>query len=397
MDTIELEFADEARMEDALEPHPRALLPFRVSLRTDPADIGNVLLALRALRAFDVNPARYPVYRLVRAAARRPLDELFDDLAQRAALGAQRLAEGSLLLDGPGVLVSARGRRKTDYSSVTFAIWADSMPSLVSVRERLLAVVGDQRLREETFTIDWHFTSSELGLTSASFEELADPAPFDEAYPALGESVGRFIERYLAARETVLLVQGPPGTGKTRFVRAVLAAISRRKGDSAKVLYTGETRALENDAIFVEFVTGSHDAFVIEDADHILDSRANGNLHLHRFLAVADGVVRAQGRKILFTTNLPNVTDIDDALLRPGRCFASLRLRALERAEVERLLGRLCGANSAAFARALAVALPREARSTTLASVYRAADAAHAAGAESGSPVTMAAAANSKY
>jgi hypothetical protein len=397
MNTLEFQFEDEAQIEDPVGLPLTGRLPFRLSVRADPTDIGNVLLALRALRAFDLNATRYPVYRLVRAAARRPLDELFDDLAQRAGLGAQRLGEGSLVLDGPGVLVSARGRRKTDYTSMTFAIWADSMPSLASVREGLLAVVGDQRLREETFTVDWHFTSSELGLTSAEFEEIADPAPLDEAYPTLGEPVGRFIERYLAARETVLLVQGPPGTGKTRFVRAVLAAISRRKDDSARVLYTGETRALENDAIFVEFVTGSHDAFVIEDADHILDSRANGNLHLHRFLAVADGVVRAQGRKILFTTNLPNVTDIDDALLRPGRCFASLRFRALERAEVERLLARLCGSSSDALARALALALPREARSAALASVYRAADTVQAVATEAGSAATMAAAANSKH
>ena len=141
---------------------------------------------------------------------------------------------------------------------------------------RLLGVVGNQRVREETFTIDWHFAAGELGLTSAEFEEVADPAPPDEAYPTLGERIDRLIERYLAAPETVLILQGPPGTGKTRFVRAVLAAISRRKGDSAKVLYTADTRALESDEIFVEFVTGSHDAFVIEDADHILDSRVQG-------------------------------------------------------------------------------------------------------------------------
>lgn len=47
--------------------------------------------------------------------------------------------------------------------------------------------------------------------------------------------------------------------------------------------------------------------------------------------AVADGVVRAQGRKMIFTTNLPNLSDIDEALLRPGRCFASVRVRALSR------------------------------------------------------------------
>jgi hypothetical protein len=155
-------------------------------------------------------------------------------------------------------------------------------------------------------------------------------------------------------------------------VRAILAAISRRKGESAQVLYTTDTRSLENDEIFVEFVTGAHDAFVVEDADHILDSRANGNIHLHRFLAIADGVVRAQGRKILFTTNLPNVSDLDDALLRPGRCFANVRFRALERVEVERLLLPLCSADSSLIARVLAAALPNGTRSATVASIYRA-------------------------
>jgi SpoVK/Ycf46/Vps4 family AAA+-type ATPase len=133
--------------------------------------------------------------------------------------------------------------------------------------------------------------------------------------------VSTFIARYLASRETVLILQGPPGTGKTRLVRAILAAMSVRKADSAQMLYTADMRALENDEIFVDFITGNHDAFVIEDADHLLMARSNGNVDLHRFLAVADGVVRAQGRKIIFTTNLPNFGDIDEALVRPGRCL----------------------------------------------------------------------------
>ncbi|MGH8148413.1 MAG: hypothetical protein ACRETB_00340 [Steroidobacteraceae bacterium] len=148
--------------------------------------------------------------------------------------------------------------------------------------------------------------------------------------------------------------------------------MSRRKGGSAEVLYTADTDALKNDEIFAEFITVSHDAFVVEDADHILASRANGNIDLHRFLAVADGVVRAQGRKFLFTTNLPNVGDIDDALLRPGRCFANLRVRALERAEAARLLARLCGRDPALLERTLVDAFPPGARSATLATLYRA-------------------------
>ena len=67
---------------------------------------------------------------------------------------------------------------------------------------------------------------------------------------------------------------------------------------------------------------------------------------LHRFLAVADGVVRAQGRKIIFTTNLPNIGDIDEALVRPGRCFATVRTRALERCEAASLLARIAAARA---------------------------------------------------
>jgi hypothetical protein len=196
----------------------------------------------------------------------------------------------------------------------------------------------------------------------------------DEAYPTLAP-VKPLIEEYLRSHETVLVLQGPTGTGKTRLVRAILAAMSRRKGDSANIMYTADRRTLEHDEIFVDFITGSHDAFVVEDADHLLMPRSDGNTNLHRFLCVADGVVRALGRKIIFTTNLPNIGDIDEALVRPGRCFAVLRTRNLERPEAQRLLARVLDGNAA---QAVA-ALPREARAVSLAGVFRAVSALAAA------------------
>jgi hypothetical protein len=353
----------------------RGGLPTYLALRGDMSDPGETLLKLRALQAFDRGAARYAIQRTVRCAVRRPLEDLFDDLALHSNLLAQRMDSTSLLLDGPGVFVSAEGRRKIDYGSCTFQIWAESIARLEAVRTTLLAVVGEQLVRREMFTIDWHFSSGQMGLSSASFDEVADPEPYDEAYPTLPEPVSAFIARYLASRETVLILQGPPGTGKTRLVRAILAAMSARKADSAKVLYTADKRALEGDEIFVDFITGSHDAFVIEDADHLLMARANGNVDLHRFLAIADGVVRAQGRKIIFTTNLPNVGDIDEALVRPGRCFATVRTRALLRNEAESLLTRLNGARALHDQTASEIALPKDVRSITLAALYRLVDA----------------------
>src|SRR6202041_1742228 len=129
-------------------------------------------------------------------------------------------------------------------------------------------------------------------------------------------------------------------------------------------------RALENDEIFVNFITGDHDAFVIEDADHLLMARSSVKVDLHRFLAVADGVGRAQGRKIIFTTNLPNIGDIDEALVRPRRCFATVRTRALERREAASLLARIAAARRARNEPASEIALSAGMRSITLAALY---------------------------
>ena len=356
-------------MDYDLERSEHGPAPLGINLRGDLYDLADTLLKVRALRAFECGARRLSIHRKVRFAARRSLEEIFDDLALRADLVAHRLDTAALLLDGPGLFVSASGSRKTDYSSGVLEIWAEGVARAETAGAALLELVGAQRLRQEIFTIDWYFWTAHSGLTSVAVDELADGDLLDEAYPTLGP-VKPLIESYLRSRETVLVLQGPPGTGKTRLVRAILAAMSRRKGDSAKVMYTADRRTLDNDEIFVEFITGSHDAFVVEDADHILMPRSDGNDNLHRFLCVADGVVRALGRKIIFTTNLPNIGDVDEALVRPGRCFATLRTRNLERPEAERLLAKILGGD-AAWGEA---ALPTDGRTVSLASVFRAVD-----------------------
>ena len=54
---------------------------------------------------------------------------------------------------------------------------------------------------------------------------------------------------------------------------------------------------------------------------------------------------------MIFTTNLPNINDIDDALLRPGRCYAVKNLRSLEPDEALRLAEKICGEDAGACAR----------------------------------------------
>jgi hypothetical protein len=351
--------------------HFGAGVHFRYAL----TDLGEAVFNTRVIQAFENAATRYAIHRLVRCAARRKLEEAFDDLALKSGLAAQRLDRGELLLDGEGVFVQAEGREKSGYCACTFKIWAATRERAEGVRDRLLEAVGERQLPEEMFVLDWRFGGRDGHIISASFEELANETLHDEAYPTLAEPVDELVRRYLDANETVLVLQGPPGTGKTRLVRYLLGCMSRRKQASAEVMYTADRRALESDAIFVDFITGDHDAFVIEDADHLLQARTSGNLDMHRFLAIADGIVRAQGRKIIFTTNLPNIHDIDEALVRPGRCFKVIHTRSLNDQEVERLVVRLCGEDLEGRRHARE-RLPAGARGATVAEVYQACSAA---------------------
>lgn len=317
-------------------------LKFTSGISYDTWVFSELIIKSRFTEALNEGISRYPIYRELRFAARVDLEVLFDKIALNPAWRAQRLNTRSMLLDTDSFFISASGGRTGDYSSCSFSIWADSPERAEDAKKTILNHVGSARIEEPMFSIDWHFLTSRQELESAEIEELANDILYDEAYPVLKDGVFDFISRFIEAEETVLVLQGSPGTGKTRLIRAILGEISRRKNGEVHALYTGDMKALESDEIFVKFITGWDDVFVVEDADHLLKPRAAGNENLHRFLSIADGVVRAQGRKIIFSTNLPNVGDLDDALIRPGRCFARIMSRELNSEEARRLLSRLC-------------------------------------------------------
>jgi hypothetical protein len=341
------------------------------ALKMDLWDFADLSLKLRFAQAMNDGATRYPIHRVLRFAARIELEQFFDALALRKEWNAQRLESDTMILDSGDVFISAHGGRKSEYCSCYFGIWAATIAAAEQAQALVLSVAGDARITEAMFSIDWQFLTGKGELKSASIEELANDILYDAAYPEVKGGVNAFIDRYIAADETVLVLQGPPGTGKTRLIRAILGRISRLKGHDAQALYTGDKKALENDEIFVKFITGSEDAFVVEDADHILKPRTSGNEHLHRFLTIADGVVRSQGRKIIFSTNLPNVGDLDDALVRPGRCFARLYIRELTQVESAKLLTTLV-ANAATASRVLNTLAAKGKNSYSLADIYSA-------------------------
>lgn len=148
--------------------------------------------------------------------------------------------------------------------------------------------------------------------------------PIKEMYPFLGEeSLEDYYDRYMESSANILLLIGPPGTGKTTFIRGLLA----HRNSSAIVTY--DSNILDKDGFFARFIEDDAEVMVLEDSDAFLKSRSDGNTMMHRFLNVGDGLVTTKGKKMVFSTNLPSIRDIDSALIRPGRCFDIVEFKPL--------------------------------------------------------------------
>lgn len=159
-----------------------------------------------------------------------------------------------------------------------------------------------------------------------------DRMPLDEMYPFLeGQKLGEYYDNFMKSNASILLLIGPPGTGKTTFIRGFL----QHTNSSAVVTY--DASILEKDYVFANFIEGDKSVMVMEDADMFLKSRKEGNTMMHKFLNVGDGLVTTRNKKMIFSTNLPSIKDIDPALVRPGRCYDILHFGELNQAEAEKL------------------------------------------------------------
>lgn len=176
--------------------------------------------------------------------------------------------------------------------------------------------------------VNWVYDQQYLSTISIPLE--GHHLPKSCFYPFLGEeSLSDYYKRFMTSDASILILIGVPGSGKTSFLRGMVV----ETGENAIVTY--HQKLLENDELFGMWFQSKENLLIIEDADTMLAPRKDGNSMMDRFLNIGDGLVSMKKKKLIFSTNLPSVSSIDEALLRPGRCHDILSFGTLNRKQAE--------------------------------------------------------------
>lgn len=251
-----------------------------------------------------------------------------------------------------GILLPNIILARNNYCYITFNIYYDKkLYSFNDINIFIKSKVSQYIFDGKYDIIDWWYINSVGDITYKRVYDIQkNIIMHDEAYPYITIGINNFIKDFLASDESVLLLLGPPGTGKSKFIKYLIQNIANSINSTesrlnntieSKCMYTTSPEIMSSDAMFMEFITNGTNLLILEDIDLNLQARTKDNPFMQKLLSLSDGIVELSGKKIIISTNLINMKDIDEALLRPGRCYGVIKTRLLTLEEAKILANKL--------------------------------------------------------
>lgn len=164
-------------------------------------------------------------------------------------------------------------------------------------------------------------------------------------YPQMeGASIREYFMDFFNSKASVLIMYGPPGTAKSTMIRTAIIELGLRAlGTSNPDVYANPNFI----SVCGSRMAGANgetpfDVLITEDAEALVAPRSAGNAKMAELLDATDGIGSQHKFKMIITLNSRDLSNVDTALLRPGRCFDIMEfghLTAEEAMVVRRTLG----------------------------------------------------------
>jgi hypothetical protein len=198
----------------------------------------------------------------------------------------------------------------------------------VNVLEKFYNKINDFKEGSNPILTWWYKAGNNIQNADFSIDTKMIFRP--EFYPWI-EDVDQYIKDFDESSANILLLLGDPGTGKTSFLRYIMQRFSKN------AMTTYDESIMAGDEIYITFISSRNfNYLMLEDSDLILGSRGHdSNATMSKILNAADGLVPLSKKKFIFTANIKDSSKIDEAFLRPGRCFDVLNFRPLTEIEAQ--------------------------------------------------------------
>jgi hypothetical protein len=224
-------------------------------------------------------------------------------------------------------------------------IYACSFTGVKNIEKSVNSFIDLYEKIDNSIKIEYYYKSDNDRTNVNSFYDYIEEIFYKESYPYL-TNLDAYINAYLNSKESILFLHGMPGSGKTKFIRYIMKNIltsNNEKKMKTRVFYSTDEEVLTNSSLFVDYMDSESNALlVLEDMDRSFLSRLNENNVMHKFLSSSDGIIQsAINKKMIFSSNLININDVDSALLRPGRCFDVIKFEELNEEQSINLLYKL--------------------------------------------------------
>lgn len=148
---------------------------------------------------------------------------------------------------------------------------------------------------------------------------------------------------FINSEESGLLIyRGCPGSGKTSYIKYLTTLFQSKKF----LFVSSDIMGRLSDPNFIGFLSDNKEAIIIlEDCEQLLVSRDNTldsgyiNSGLMNLLNMTDGILGSAFKfKFICTFNSNNISKIDNALLRKGRCKINYEFKKLSIDKIDKLI-----------------------------------------------------------